>query len=224
MTPDSLTGRLRTATSELHRSAEQSGIIRELMRGQIDRHAYVLLLRNLHALYQTMEMALDRHAASPQVAPVRIPVLYRAAALAGDLDYHARADWNNLPLTGAMRDYVARIDELSADRPALLAAHAYVRYLGDLSGGQVLARAVRRNFDLPDGAGAAFYGFGSPADPDVLKRQFRQALDDLPVDAATADAIVAEASQAFNRHIALFAELDRLRQSPDQVSAPPPAA
>ena len=220
----SLAGRLRAATHDLHRVAEQSGIMRRLLRGEVGRPEYALLLRNFHALYHALETALDRHANSPDLAPLRMPALYRSAALAEDLRYFCGADWQSLTLSAAMSAYVARIHEASGTRPALLAAHAYVRYLGDLSGGQMLDGVIRRSFSLPTSEGAAFYAFGDAAQATTLKGQFRTALDRLPADAETADAIAEEAKSAFERHIALFREMDLLQQDAGQGSEPPPAA
>ncbi len=220
----SLAGRLRAASHDLHRIAEQSGIMRRLLRGQVGRPEYALLLRNFHALYDSLEAALDHQAHAPELAPLRIPALYRTAALADDLDYFHGTGWQSLALSPAMRAYVARIQEISDTRPALLAAHAYVRYLGDLSGGQMLAGVIRRSLDLPAHEGAAFYAFGDSAQATALKEQFRAALDGLPVDEVTAGAIAKEASSAFERHIALFIEMELPEPAAGQSSLPPPAA
>jgi heme oxygenase len=205
-----LAARLREATQALHRAAESSGVMRQILDGRIEAGAYCLLARNLHALYAALERALDRHAALPVVAPIRFPALFRTSALEEDLRYLHGADWAELPLAPAMRDYVARIDDLAAVRPALLSAHAYVRYMGDLSGGQMLRDIVRRALGRHDGdgAGTAFYAYGDAVDAGEAKARFRSALDALPVDAVGADAIVAEANSAFGRHLLLFTELD----------------
>ncbi len=203
-----LAARLREATQALHRVAESSGVMQQLLQGRIEAGAYCLLARNLHALYAALERALDRHAALPVVAPIRFPGLFRTSALEQDLRCLHGANWAALPLTAAMREYAARIEEIAAVRPALLSAHAYVRYMGDLSGGQILREIVRRALGRRDGAGTAFYAFGDAVEAGAAKAQFRSALDALPVDAAGADAIVAEANAAFGRHVLLFTELD----------------
>jgi heme oxygenase len=211
MRREPLSERLRAATAARHRAAEASGIMPRLLAGRLDRSAYAALLRNLHALYEALEAALDRHAASALVAPVRLPALYRAAALGRDLDHLWGAGWPGLPLCQSMRAYLARIGALAAGEPGLLAAHVYVRYLGDLSGGQILREVVARAFGLRDGRGLAFYSFGE-ATAQTAKARLRAGLDALPLDAAGADALVAEALDAFERHIELFLELDRLAQ------------
>ena len=205
----SLTSRLKDATRELHQVAEHAGGMSALLRGRVDRAQYCLLLRNLHALYAALESALDRHAAMPLVAPVRVPVLYRTAALAADLRTLHGAAWNELPVAAAMQSYVARLDQIARAQPPLLAAHAYVRYMGDLSGGQILRDVVRRALDLQDGTGIAFYTFAGGGDGREIKEGFLAALDALPVDAAIEQAIVTEARDAFARHVALFEELHR---------------
>ena len=165
------------------------------------------MLRNLHALYEALEGALDRNAELPCTAPVRMPTIYRAAPLAADLRYLQGSDWSRLPLTATMKAYVSRVEEIGRTRPELLAAHAYVRYMGDLSGGQILRDMVRRGLALNDGTGTAFYDFDGGNETGSIKEALRTALDALPVDDQVAGEIVAEARAAFARHIELFEEL-----------------
>jgi len=208
MSAPRLTSRLQGATRDLHRAVERAGTMRALLRGHVEREQYCLMLRNLHALYEALEAALDRHLHLVLVAPVRMPALYRTAALAEDLRQLHGTGWNRLRLTEAMKSYVARIDELSRSLPPLLAAHAYVRYMGDLSGGRILREIVRRALDLPDGEGIAFYTFAGGDDGEEIKAAFRNALDALPVDERLAQEIVSEAKAAFALHIQLFEELE----------------
>jgi len=205
-----LSERLPAATRAGHAAAERSGLMASLLRGQIDRADYCILLRNLHALYETLETALDRHAGTTAVAPVRFPALYRSAALVADLHHLADARWATLPIARATHDYCRRIRELSETQPGLLVAHAYVRYLGDLSGGQILRAVIRRSLALAEEAGTAFYAFGHAADVEARKAAFRSGLDALPMDAAGTQLLVAEANAAFIRHVQLFEELDQM--------------
>jgi len=111
-------------------------------------------------------------------------------------------------LQPAALGYVQRLQQLAADDPPLLVAHAYVRYLGDLSGGQLLSRIVAGAYGLVDGRGTRFYDFGPAGEPAALASALRRGLDALPVDGALAAAIIDEAREAFRRHQALFIELD----------------
>ena len=50
---------LRQGTHSLHTEVERSTFMRTLLRGQMERTSYCLLLRNLHALYAALEAALE---------------------------------------------------------------------------------------------------------------------------------------------------------------------
>jgi heme oxygenase len=59
-----------------------------------------------------------------------------------------------------------------------------------------------------DNGGTAFYEFKDIDDEKAFKNQYRQAMDELPIEQATADAIVAEANAAFGMNMKLFMELE----------------
>ena len=147
--PSGLGHQLKTATATMHRRVERTAFMAGLLRGQVDRRRYAGLLHNLQALYAALEDALARHATTPGVAPVVMPELFRSQAIAADLQALAGADARaGAPLARATQQYVERLKELSAAKPGLLVAHAYVRYLGDLNGGQALRRVVARSLGL----------------------------------------------------------------------------
>lgn len=205
-----LAERLRTATRDLHRSVERAGPMPALLRGRLPRAGYLALLRNLHPLYEALESGLVRHAAHPQLSPLQLPPLARAGALAADLDALHGPGWARvLPLCAAAQDYVEHLRLLADRQPALLAAHAYVRYLGDLHGGQVLARLVGQGLQLPAGQGVSFYDFGGAERVAARVHAFRLGLDAIAPDEAAAQALVDEACGAFERHRELFEQLER---------------
>lgn len=108
------------------------------------------------------------------------------------------------------RRYVARLHEIGDTHPELLISHAYTRYLGDLSGGQFLKRALSRAFKLDklNGEGAQFYIFKHIKDVKAFKNMYRARLDSLPVSDELAESMVAEANRAFEMNMDLFMQLD----------------
>lgn len=201
-----LAARLRAETSLLHRQAEHTGLMSKLLKGKVTRAAYCRLLRNLHALYSALETGLTRHAAHPSVAPIHLPELARTAAIESDLQALHGDGWQReIELTPSAADYAHHLQKLSLEHPALLAAHSYVRHLGDLHGGQVLGRVVSSMPGMGDGTGTSFYAFAG--DVAVLIRRYRAGLDALPQDDEHVEALVAEACSGFARHITLFEEL-----------------
>ena len=191
-----------------------------LLRGELARERYVLLLRNLHALYAALEGALARHARHPCVEPLRLPDLERTDALRADLDGLHGPRWQQLPLTESMGAYCRHLESAVPSTPALLAAHVYVRYLGDLAGGQLLRAIVKRSMGLAGDSGTAFYAFGDEANVRLLKDHVKQGLDRMPCAEPERALIVDEARASFARHVALFEEL----ANADQPSRSLPAA
>jgi heme oxygenase len=86
--------------------------------------------------------------------------------------------------------------------------HHYTRYLGDLSGGQILKTIAQKAMNMPSDDGLRFYEFPAIADEKAFKVGYRAALDNLPIDQSMADRIVAEANHAFHLNMRMFQELE----------------
>ena len=124
----------------------------QLLQQRLSRTGYCALLRNLHAIYAALEASLTRRGDDPIVATLHAQPLAREAALARDLEALHGAGWHDeLTLAPATLAYVRRLALLGADESAVLVAHAHVRYLGDLHGGQVLKRLVSSSLGLEPG-------------------------------------------------------------------------
>ncbi len=182
------------------------------VKGIVEREPLRKLLADLYEVYSTLEAALQRHAEHPIVGPINLPLLYRTAALTQDLTFFCGEQWPQAiapsPAAGEYRDHLQAI---ATTEPPLLVAHAYTRYLGDLSGGQSLKRIIRSALALPPDQGTALYEFPELPTPESrhhFKDQYRQILDRLPVDAVLADRIVAEANHAFALNRALMQALE----------------
>jgi heme oxygenase (biliverdin-producing, ferredoxin) len=197
-----LSTRLRQATQDLHGVAERSGMMPSLLRGQLSRRDYTLLLRNLQLIYAALERGLA-HASAP--VGVDFTPLYRAAALAKDLAFLSPEP--GFEPCEATQRYVARLEQLAASDPRLLIAHAYVRYLGDLHGGQLLRRCVARVLQVEDGQGLDFYDFGPAERVAQLIHGFRVTLNGLALEASEAEAMAQEARLGFALHIDIFEQL-----------------
>lgn len=198
---------LHDGTKPLHTEAERSGVMGALLRGHASRDAYVRLLAALHAIYAALEEELDRHASHPVLGPLHAPAFARRAALETDLAATLGPEWRTLAPPHALAvEYAARLHALAATHPERLLAHAWLRYLGDLNGGQILARLVRTAESLT-GVSTAFYEFPALASPRAAGGEWRARLDALPLTEVEQAALLVEAEDGFRRHIALFAAL-----------------
>lgn len=196
---------LREATAEAHSNAESSTFVKRFMAGKLDRTTYQRYLLALKAIYTALEAGCAKYADHPALQPLQFPELPRMQAIADDLAFFETSA--DLTAPQAAVDYAAHIESLAEKSPELLVAHSYVRYLGDLSGGQALARAVTKTFDLEPGAGVAFYRFPEIKSLKQFKDGYRAALDGLPLGEADHLAVVEEAKEAFHWNGKVFAEL-----------------
>ncbi|UXA13474.1 biliverdin-producing heme oxygenase [Mycobacterium sp. SMC-8] len=196
---------IREGSAAEHDAAERSPFLSDLLSGGIGRHGYAQYLVRLRGIYDALENAVRAHRDDPLVAAVYDPALERVAALDADLDHWAPGADRTVD-SAAVQRYRERISGQSWG--GALVAHHYTRYLGDLSGGQAMARILDREFGL-DGNGLAFYRFGFRVKP--YKDHYRERLDGLSLDAADIGRVVAEVKTAFALNQAVFDELASAR-------------
>ena len=203
-----LASKLRVGTKKAHTMAENVGFVKCFLKGVVEKSSYRKLVGNFYFIYSAMEEEMEKHQNHPIVSKINFPQLNRKQTLEEDLSYYYGLNWREqVKLSTAGEAYVQRIREISATEPELLVAHSYTRYLGDLSGGQILKGIAQTAMNLTEG-GTAFYEFADIPNEKEFKAKYRQALDELPIDDATADRIVDEANAAFGMNMKMFQELE----------------
>ncbi len=209
--PVALASQLREGTKKAHTMAENTGFVSCFLKGVVDKASYRTLVADLYFVYCAMEEEIGRLRAEghPVLAPVGFPELNRRESLEQDLAFYFGDGWRAVVQpTPAAREYVARIRQVAQESPELLVGHHYTRYIGDLSGGQILKNIAQKAMNLGEHDGLRFYEFDAIPDEKGFKINYRATLDALPIDQATADRIVAEANQAFHLNMKMFQELE----------------
>ncbi|TAF57779.1 MAG: heme oxygenase (biliverdin-producing) [Oscillatoriales cyanobacterium] len=177
-----LATKLREGTKKSHTMAENVGFVKCFLKGVVEKTSYRKLVGNLYFVYSAMEEEMERQKQHPVVSKIYFSELNRKQSLEQDLFYYYGANWREqVAPSAAAKAYVQRIHEISATAPELLVAQSYTRYLGDLS-------------DIPD--------------EKEFKANYRQAMNELPIDEATAERIVDEANAAFGMNMKMFMELE----------------
>lgn len=206
LAPSSLSTQLRERTRDAHERAETVPFITDLMRGRLDRAAYADLAAQQYGIYVALEGAARRMADNPRAQGLLFAELTRTPSIEADLHHLYGPQWRDrIEVLPAARAYAERIEQVSTDLPRY-AAHAYTRYLGDLSGGQAIKRLVQRHYGLGED-GVAFYTFTAIPKPKVFKDLYRERLDALQLDPLEVEMAVAEATLAFELNTAVFAAL-----------------
>ncbi|MEM6452119.1 MAG: heme oxygenase (biliverdin-producing) [Cyanobacteria bacterium P01_D01_bin.105] len=205
----SLSTKLREGTKKAHTMAENVGFVRCFLKGVVEKNSYRKLVGSFYYVYSEMEDQMRKHQDHPILSQVYYPVLNRQRSLEQDLRFYYGDSWKQkIEISPATQVYLERIRQVSEEKPELLIAHSYTRYLGDLSGGQILQGIAQRALNLSEGEGTAFYTFEEIPDEKQFKVAYRSQLDALPLNEELQDLIVDEANAAFDLNMKLFQELE----------------
>ena len=208
---NNLASKLRTKTQKAHTAAENVGFMKCFVNGVVDRECFANFLGNLYFVYSELEAAVERYQNHPIVGKIYFPELNRKSNLEADLEFYYGKNWKQKitpsPIT---QNYVNHIRKIAASSPELLIGHTYTRYMGDLSGGQMLQKIAQSTLKLEGYQGTSFYHFEQIPDKKAFKNKYREALDALPVDDITAEKIVTEANHAFSLNMQIVKELETI--------------
>ena len=208
---NNLAMKLRVGTQQAHTNSENVGFMKCFIKGVVDKNCFIQLLSNFYFVYSELEAAIEKHKQHPVISLIYFPELNRQSSLKQDMLFYYGNQWQEtIKPSPATQAYIARIQQISTHEPALLLAHSYTRYLGDLSGGQMLQKIAQSALKLSGYTGTSFYNFEQIPDKHAFKEKYRQALDKLPIDDTSADKIVAEANHAFKLNMQIFQELETL--------------
>ena len=178
---------------EEHKNAERQEFVKILMSGEINPELYATYLYNQLNCYVELEKwsnhnGLFRHT----------PGLQRAENI--NKDFTKLWTKSEKPvITQSTKEYVEHINTITDD-PEKLYAHIYVRHLGDLSGGQMIARKVPAK---------KYYDFG--ANGQEWKRIVKETINNYL--GAYEMNVVPEAKLCFNYATRLFGEMNDLAKT-----------
>ena len=203
-----LADQMKIATASYHRRAEQTGIVSKILKKRVSHDAYRLYLRNLYLIYTGLEKPLKRRSDSfKSVTPFLNKMVKRSQPLAQDLIHlSGDNDWQSLPLLSSSLAYRKHIDHLHADDPVSLIGHIYVRYLGDMNGGQVLERLLSESLNLSDES-LNFYKYPAIHNIKSFRQSYRELFNAAPLDAHARRRVIETAIKAFEFNIDLSEDI-----------------
>ena len=148
-TQERFSARLKESTKHVHDNAEHSTFMEDLMGGSLNTEAYLRLINQYVHIYEALEAVSEHYRAepSPITEPFTHPGLDRAEYIRADIRALGQEGDIDAPLP-ATAEYVERI-RATINSPERYLAHHYLRYLGDLSGGQAVAALVTRHYGIP---------------------------------------------------------------------------
>jgi len=198
--------RLHARIGAAHRQAEGMAFSRALLAGQVEPLQLVALLRALAPGYGLIEQEGPALAAALGAQAFPWSDLARSPALQRDAAQFAAIEAS--PPSAAAAVWFEQLRSLARQAPHRFLAHVYVRYGGDLSGGQQLAEqanAILASRGLPP---VSFWAFERPVRE--LKDGLHAAFEQLDLSEAEEAELLEEAEIAFHATQSLLAELAEL--------------
>jgi heme oxygenase len=177
---------LRELTAEKHHDAERTEFVKELLGGSITEERYATFLFNLHPIYHVLESFAMINGSMDGLDD-----LCRANSIYEDY-LELWKDTKPPELCPTVDRYLKYIKDELSPNPDRLFAHVYVRHMGDLAGGQMIAKRV-------PGSGT-MYKFENGEE---LKNKIRSKLNDTMGD---------EANVAFDFAISLMKDMNELNK------------
>jgi len=128
---------LREITAEKHAAVEALPFVQHLLKGQLSESDYVIYLHEMLYVY----CKIEAHATQAGLLD-GMDGIKRSYSIYRDLQELRPDGYSREPLASTTA-YLNYLDELlQSDSKHLLFAHVYVRHLGDLYGGKLIARNV----------------------------------------------------------------------------------
>ena len=209
MTVSDFAKQIKEGTKKSHSAAENTSFVKSFLRGVVNKESYRGLISDFYFVYSALEEEVTKLKDHPVVGSLDLPELRRKISLEMDVRYYYGPIWRSLiKPSEACERYVNRIREVAKNEPELLVGHHYTRYLGDLSGGQILKGIAEKAMELGNGEGLKFYEFQNIEDSKTYKQGYREKLNNLPIDQHQADAIIVEANYAFRLNMYMFDTLE----------------
>jgi heme oxygenase (biliverdin-producing, ferredoxin) len=193
-----LSKRLYEETKSVHEQIESMDFILALRNLKLSQKEYAQYLADLKVIYEALENGLEDNQELPAIKAVYDPKINRVQKLEADL---RSFESENLKPTEAAKEYAEHLQNLSKQAPAYLLAHAYVRYLGDLSGGRMMKKYIEQLFP---GEHTAFYNFDELLGDNAIgakyvdyKNAWKRNLDHLNFTENEKASLVEEAKKGF---------------------------
>lgn len=189
----------------LHSTSEHTGYIKKLVDGKASVEGYIEYIFNLKKIYSSLENSLNNNKSNSTIAPFVTPELYRSELIKKDLEFlNNNALFTPLSSTEA---YISRLNEISKNKPELIIAHTYTRFLADLFGGRTFFSILSSEYKIsPEGLN--YYKFDKIEDFKTYVGEYHGKLNSLTLSEEMQKDFLNEVYNAYIYNLAISNELD----------------
>ena len=140
---------IKEKSSLLHTASEHSGYIKKIIDGTATVEGYAEYIFNLEKMYNAIETALDKNSDNNVIKPFVTKELYRSKLIRKDVDFLLGDKVNSMKILASTEASITKIEELSQNKPELVIAYAYTRFLADLFGGRTFFSLLNTTYKIP---------------------------------------------------------------------------
>lgn len=198
---------IREKTSLLHSAAENTGYIKKIIDGNATVEGYAEYIFNLEKMYRAIEDALDKNEGNETVKPFVTRELYRSELMRKDLEFLLGDKLNSIKLLASTEACVSRIEELSKDKPELVVAYAYTRFLADLFGGRTFLSILSTSYGVAM-EGLNYYKFDHISDLRGYVMKYHNMLAEINLSEEMKIDFINEVNNAYIYNLSISNELD----------------
>lgn len=198
---------IKEKTALLHSATENTGYIKKILNGTATVQGYAEYIYNLERMYRAIEESLDENKDNKIVKPFVTKELYRSERMRKDLDFLLKSNSDSIKLLASTEACVARIKEVSKNKPELIIAYAYTRFLADLFGGRIFLSILSKDYKISE-EGLNYYQFPDIKDFKEYVMKYHNMLGEINLSDDMKTEFINEVSNAYAYNAAISNELD----------------
>lgn len=199
---------LKEITWDDHEKAEYTDYLQAMLGGKLTTAGYTEMVAQHYFAYIVLEEAAEKWRNDPVGGPFVVDALNRVKPLEADLQTLLGDNWlDQIKPNEATKEYIDRMRDVCFDWAGGYIAHAYTRYLGDLSGGQILKSSLERAYNFKNNEGVEFYEFKDIPNYHGFKEEYRDLLNQADWTEEEQKRVIDEALVAYQLNTKVLVEI-----------------
>jgi len=201
--------KLNYQIANCHRETEGMAFTKDLLSCKATPLQIGFLMKALAPLYQLIDFEAPRISFDLGVVSIPWQSLSRSCAIESDLKSLAKAT-AEIPTSSSAAIWLEQLKTMISFAPHRFMAHVYIRYGGDLSGGQLLGKRANMILQSNGIQPLEFWSFDQPISD--LQNSLREGFEKLELSPIHENELFNEAKMAFISNQILFEEIANLSQ------------
>lgn len=199
--------KIRKNTGILHEASEKSGIIKRIVEGTASVESYAEYLYNLNEMYKAIEGGLEKNKDNEKMKAFLTPELYKSHLIEKDLAHFLKDSTEKPEVLASTVACVERIKEVSDEKPELLVAYAYTRFMADLFGVRTFIPILGEKYSITE-EGLNYYNCEGVGEIMPYVMGYAMKINNMNLSQELEEKLIVEISNAYIYNLAISQELE----------------